>query len=345
MKAGQAKRVNLVPDRAFEPFGRGWAVGGTLYEDYARLAMENLGVSNLADVYPVADNYEIDAYNKIPAALRKNFRATNARAFTEQIFGKKNYRKDLLKATASTKDAEILPIAMAFVGLVPIDWIINFLRVNADQLNRQVYTARINPLNRQVYTARINPKELRRVLGGLDTRSYRHILGQPLSVQGKYFIADTISLTRRRNVEAGGLLVRNFDQMHDELVGPNRYASERIVFEDVDIVLNSLAKKLDGMAAGKYTIYPAHHTSEMLEWGNHMHNCIAGYRSAAVAGQGIYGAIKDGDVTVANFEIRGNTLNQLLGVCNQTLPNTVREPVEKALVSAGVNVDSYWGKN
>ena len=114
---------------------------------------------------------------------------SNPRQLAEYLFGKNRVRKDLVKAVAALDGSSInhLTFAALFRDLVPIDWIVTFLR-NVATARRgliQQYEGRIN----RVYEHQLinfsphlylptseHGKELRRVILSIDPKNYRRML-------------------------------------------------------------------------------------------------------------------------------------------------------------------------
>lgn len=291
---------------------------------------------NLGDIYPLTRHWNLRTYSQLPSGYIGLFRSETLPEFTVKLFGKKNYRKDLVKAVGNLSDPRVAILASAFKGRVPVDWIVTFLRNNSEARFR-------NPSKQYITT-------LNNILNNIDPRSYRRLLFSNLDRDEEYALLDTLNLVGRRAVGDlpdiyGGGIYRNFRELHRpfDYGGRGAYAVAE-PFEETEIKLVPLAEKIDGQIVAGYTIYPAHHTEELSTWGHEMRNCISGYKQDAASGRGIYGAVyRDADL-VANFEIVGTKLRQLLGKCNQKLAEQARVPLEKFFAENGLDISDYWGK-
>lgn len=314
-------------------YNRGsWQTGPDAFQ---RTVKEVLGISHWHDVYPVAKYYKVDQYYSVPSSIIGAFRAETSREFVERLFGKRAYRKDLLKAVGSTNIYNIHYVK-GFKGLVPIDWIINFLRLNNP--------AALDP-TQWGYSFYRDP---RRVLTQIDPRSYRHLLHpEAVRINDFYLMEDTVRFIEQNGFqdEEGARYYRSWQDIHDRNM-PRYTHSSISKFEDCEINLLPIAEALNGLTTKSFEIVPASHTSQLTEWGQAMHNCIGGYRSMAAKGNAILGAVYSNGKLTANFELGANKkLKQLLGPRNKPLGKNQRAELEAAFKSKGVDVNGYWGKN
>lgn len=303
---------------------------------FADAATAQFGVTGLSSIYPVAGMYGLTSYLQMPPTLTSAMREENFRDFVVKVFGKKNIRKDLVKACAKTDPATVA-LASQFRNLVPIDWIINFLRVN--EVEAEVDD---EYRGRDRYTTQMLGNLRKNILPRLDPKSYRRLLQNRILFQTWYQIVD---ITRVDNWQTDRtIFARNWLELHDGMFPRGMGRVIYTPFEDKEIELIPEAKRIDDLKTDNFLIHPAHHTSEMAKWGDYMNNCIAGYRNRAVDGKGIYGAVYAGEKLKANFEITGGQLRQLLGKANTPLLPSDRDEVVEALKSKGVIVpDKYWG--
>lgn len=298
-------------------------------------AKEMFGVGHWHDVYPVAKHYEIPQYYMVPSTLITPMRATNSREFVERLFGKRQYRKDLLKATGNSETIYPLHVAQAFRGLVPIDWIVNFLR-----LDHRVETGYDQGYGISIFN------DLRPFLTQIDPRSYRHLLREPVTTNILYQIEDAMRVLSRDGLNnEGDNYFRSWEDVHDRVM-PRYHYSRSTPFQECEIPLLPLAEKVHGLTTKSFEIVTATHTLELEEWGKTMHNCIGGYKRMAAEKNTILGAVLSNGKLVANFEISTNgNLKQLLGTCNKPLTDNQRAELEPAFKSKGVKVQGYWGRN
>lgn len=327
-----------------------------MHRVFKETCAEVLGITATADIYPIMSHYGMAKYENMHQDLRFSMRASNTREFVERLFGKKNYRRDLVRAVGNCQTPEVLAYASAFRGIVPVDWIVDFINSTEPYADHWA-----------MYGIRSTGEAdaLRRALGMMDPRSYRLLLRDSFGLQNARLTRDSIryfkGLLARpdlppQTADLGGKRIRTWVELHDEIYGIRRRANGELVhqprlyradfkpFEDQDITLTPLAQALDNKQAGEYTLVPAKHTSIMTEWGGLMNNCIGGYRQAALSHQGIYGGVYKGETLIANFEIKDGGLSQLLARFNQPLADSTRKTIVAAMNEAGVNSDRpYWG--
>lgn len=287
---------------------------------------KKFGVITLKSVYPVAGMYNLSGYYEMPPTIIHAMRQPVFKDFVAEVFGKKNMRKDLVKACATSTPISVA-LAAQFKGLVPIDWIINFLRNNP---RSEFY----NPEDRTVTRSL---SKIRPILTQLDPRSYRRLLSLNMHPNSWYHITDTVRWSDR--IEHP-YFVRSWDDLHRQLY--RGYVKDP--FEDQEIKLNALAKRLNNAETKNFRIVPAHHTSIMTKWGDKMNNCIATYRRTALEGKNVYAGIYVGEKLKANMEIADGTLRQLLGTNNTPMKPDARDEIVSLLREKGVVVpDRYWG--
>lgn len=277
-------------------------------------------VTRPADVYPMLDVYGFDRWRDIPYGMAKYFRLSNEKDFTRALFGKSNYRRDLLKAVCQSSPSKLL-VAKQFNGLVPVDWIIGWLN-NSDS----------------IFPANFRVDNLRKALLELDPRSYRRLLQDYDNYAGQ-FIADI----NRYTADTGALYVRSFNDWHDQI-----WAGDRVIHrkQNEPIKQSSLAQKLHMYTENDLKFVTAQETDDMYKWSELMSNCISGYSYDALLGNGIYGAVERNNKVIANYEIKSGALKQLLGRFNQSLSEPLRKQAVDMLTANGVDCSGqWWGRN
>jgi hypothetical protein len=254
---------------------------------------------------------------------------------TTFAFGKTRYRKDLVKAVAQA-DPNAVAIAIDFRGLVPIDWIINFLRNNPRD---------------ERGAPPVSVPSIREYLFPLEPRSLRRLLQTEVGPQqagSLYGINDVVRSARTRPQPG---FVRTWGEFHDNIYGirrgDNRWQA-RNLGEDSrysgDIKVITKAKPLENLQIGTMTVVLPEHTSVLQAWGSEMRNCIGSYGSHAIGGHSILGGIYEGDKLIANFEIKKDgTLKQLLAKCNQPMPKDKRDAVVDKFKELGYTCTTFWG--
>lgn len=312
-----------------EPRRASWDLN-TKHSTFRNNAREMFGIESWHDVYPVAKHYNVPQYHMVPPTILGAMRAKSSREFVERLFGKRHYRRDLLKAVGNSETIYPLHIAQAFRGLVPTDWIVNFLR-----LNHTIET------NYELGYGITVSQDIRSMLTQMDPRTYRYLLNDRLTTNTLYMLEDVA----RNGLYNEDNYYRSWQNVHDRNM-PRYHHINHTPFQDCEINLHPIAEKVHGVKTKSFEIKTALHTAELTEWGSQMHNCIGGYRNMAVNKQTILGAIYAGEKLVANFEIAPNgNLKQLLGTCNKPLPKSQRAELEAAFRWKGVKVQGYWGAN
>lgn len=307
------------------------------YNPYFTDAVKSkLKITTLEDIYPMLTYYttvDRDAYFDVPQHILFSLRQTTAKDFTYSLFGTKNYRRDLVKAVAQSQLQEI-SIVRDFKNLVPVDWIINFLReieVPADRY-------------------RGAPSSIRTILRQLDPRSYRQLL-RDTNNYNFTLIRDISRATttrgyRRLLQEEGHYYVRSFRELHDTIYG--RQYHEPIPVEppkNRKIKLTGLSEKLDGHEFDGLVFKPAKNTDQMYSWSEEMHNCISIYADNAIHGQGYYIGVEKDNKLIANMEIKHGALTQLLGKYNNVLDDDTKSKILTVLHDHYVDTtENWWGK-
>lgn len=324
----KGKFANHPPDVAFHNLKNEY-----LKVAYGAKVQEKFGITDFTDLYPLAKHYDITDYNSIPYSLIRPMREEDFKAFLAMTFGKSNLRKDLIKA-AAVSNPNVLAYARHFRGLVPVDWIVNFLRLNEKD---ETY----GRLNRST-------ERVRELFYSTDQRTLRNLLNQRLNINTFYTINELYPtrpgwdhLFHYENVR--DQVFRNWNGIHDAVYTPPARAVRKPI-EEGPIELIPLAKKLDGARAGNLRIKAADHTELMVKWSSQMNNCISSYREIARQGNGLYLGIYQDDALVGNIEIKGKTVAQMLGKYNKALDNDARTTLESLLKANNVIVpQQYWG--
>ena len=289
------------------------------------------GEITLNRVYPLASHWGIDEFERIPRGIPA-LKEDNIQDFIYRMFGKRAYRKDLVKAVGNNANLRIIALAACFRPYVPIDWIINFLRINAMRIQAP---GRVD----------FNPTKLTDRIKSTDPRSFRHLLNQQLDGNDLMGIDDMLRGPILRPMEVG--LVRTWREWHDEIWGPRGGYRQHLVrpFDPEDsIPITPVGKKLQ-VQEPPFKLQVAQKARDLYEWSELMGNCIRGYVHEVMKDKSpmTLGAMLQGDKVIGNFEIRNNELRQMLGKHNQILPDDERRIFEKLFTQAGVFVGDYWG--
>lgn len=275
--------------------------------------------------------------------LRVALREENAIDMTISAFGKRLYRKDLVKSMATCRFATNVELAIQIKNLMKTDWLVEIMR-HEQSLDTGVRSRGVMPpdLGRYfpVVVAHI-PEHRRR----------RFVLS--LANNHRQFNADALIMGTQLPVERFED-VRTIADLHEMGVAnrPVRHLPTGGMYAPpvrYDIELNDLSKKYDGIETddGLRIVAPAN-SETLSEWSRYMGNCISGYADQAAKGYTNLGAVYDGDKLIANFEIdpKGN-LKQLLGKYNTHLDLSEQSDIIDALEENGAITDltlkHAWG--
>lgn len=234
----------------------------------------------------------------------------NAQDLTLAMFGKKYYRKDLVKAVASNYRLAQLYFASELRGLVPTEDIINLLKTEEDF----VFTP-------DGYS------QFRKGMRALDLNSRRRV------IRGrKNFLLDGIRLLAAVKPENYPTHAQSTRDWHDQLLAA--YYARKVTARSKKISYPEDFRM--ELTQGDYRIKFAENTKELVEWGNEMRHCIGVYAKAAVQGVSILGAVYVEDKFKYNFEVRNQHLVQLHGKFNQYPENIDKAAVRSMLQEAKV---------
>lgn len=344
-KRNQRGFSNAVPSAPFSYLNPefSWLRPEVLGSVYREQVANTFDIARLSDLYPIAGMYDIESFVNMPYALRRNMREENFRDFVEASFGKKNMRKDLVKASANVHP-EVVQIAREFRGLVPVDWIVNFLRINEDRTLQPMTGRYVN--------------QMRGIMQAVDNRTLRNLLNIPVSPAVQHQISDTFAflnphLNNNRQIDYGeirGAVYRNWHELHDAAFrGRVNNYGKRTPPADVDISLSTTAKKIHDLVTPVGTIKCATNTKDLGEWGSYMGNCISSYVTHAINHYSVLAAVVKDNKIIANIEIKTPknskaVVGQILGRFNKNLEKEDVIAIEKALEAQGIVIPvNYWG--
>jgi len=293
-------------------------------------------------LYPMADNYRFNKpWNRMTSDYGLGWlRYPDAMSLTVAMFGKTRYRKDLVKSVAEATWESVL-IARQFRGLVPIDWIINFLRIN-ERGAQEV------PIRRSYGQTNV---DVRRQLLALDPRSYRALLRRNLFENDEWYnlsdAARAVNHPLAPRADAVHGRVRNWKEFHDLYVVRMNHAYQAPIEHRFDIPQTDIAKSIDGQMIGNLEIRTPKSVDDIRSWGEFMHNCIGSYDYIVARDNATstVAAVMDGDKVLANLEVKNGHLHQLLGRFNQPLSSDRRDSIASALSAFDIDTSgSWWGK-
>lgn len=244
---------------------------------------------------------------RIGSALR----SSDGREFTTKVFGKKNYRKDLLTAVAGARRLSQVAFAEALADAVPIDWVIERLRnhVRVDSFGEAV--------------------DLRPVLSACSPKTRRTLALAPIN--NMYTLSDTVRLFDM----VGGddnIRVKTWRELHDYLSDKQRKMGR----VNRPIPQTKIAEKFDGKQAGQLTLVSAKETGQVEEWGDEMHHCIGSYAQMARKGDtNLFGVYEGGELKGNLMLDKIGNVVQLYGKYNANFDPEDDAAIRKAVKSRG----------
>lgn len=289
----------------------------------------------------------------MPYRLRHALRNETAIEMALDGFGKTHYRKDIVKALASSREYDNVALAMYCRRVLKTDWLVEIMRYG-ERLRMDTGSGE-----------ETNYKRFASIVGKLPVNRRRRFV---LSLAGEpaYHNADAVRTAHYLEDEDFGR-IRTVPDLHD--IGATRqrerirqpqlmYAADDDWFNPpayrmpepvTEIELNDLTKTYHEITTGKgLRIVAPRHADELNEWADYMHNCIGGYSSQADKGTSNLGGVYEGDKLVANFEIsKDKILRQLLGRFNQSLDIDVQRDIIDTLLTQDALSTQYisnaWG--
>jgi hypothetical protein len=284
---------------------------------FHELAVKKFGPITPETIFPGVKYFEIDdpyltdqlgypvrgtrgGSSKIKRA-RAALRQDSPRPYIEVIFGKRNYRKDLLKASLGHSHETLSKLATVW-SFLPLDWRIEFLRQGGDPANTTIYRA----------------KNLLILSPALQRR---YFLSMP---PGQYWmVSDTLRLmgmVAPNAVRRCARQAKSWGELHDSLnaivVRGQRRKRQRELSAPIQYNPEWNYERLDGAEVEGMRLLLAKTGGEMIGWGDQMGHCIGSYASSA-GGSRAFGAIYRENKLIANFQIDRNRLVQLFGKYNQ----------------------------
>lgn len=262
----------------------------------------------LADL--VANNKDYFSGAPIPGAGGA-FRLGTVQDLTRALFGKRRYRKDLVRAVA-TSPLGATRVAYELRNLVEVDWIVELLRKSSGsrQWTYSVPTAGLVAVFSAI------PKHRRRaLLLSMHDRTFTGGMRDAVRmattvVNGGHFTTEIVSGCR------------TWEEIHDTLI-PAAIATESLRHEtaaDPSIKLRPITEALNGTQTGAVTFEAARSLDDLMLWGRELRNCIGSYFRPARSGtSNLFVLMQDGKM-LANMEVtaRGE-ISQLYGFANSPL--------------------------
>jgi hypothetical protein len=262
----------------------------------------------------------------------------------KSLYGKKNYRKDLMRAAAKT-NAHALYYGSLFANHLPMERVIEFFNSNSEEVSK-------------VITAEMADRQLKRyVMSRVSEKSARRLLFSDTTTP--YYLRDTVRMATDTYTEFDkkSIDVGNWRELHDtfvQKVNERRFGVEFTNHPRLDALIKN-------MGGEYYTYRLAANWQELSAWGKEMGNCVSSYGQMIQRGNCVVGGVFDpSGKMIANFELRPPgavdsdsfirgmepqpRLAQLLGRFNSNLPREVCTSVEYDFFMSGVDINGYWGK-
>lgn len=349
---------------------------------FADLAVQELGYPvTFRDYYPLAEYYTDLTPDCDPAFLRAFEGVTDVRELVVRLYGKRAYRRSLVKAVAQAKVYNLY-LSWCLRGRhIPVDWHVDYLRQT--------------PRSDDEAAPHEYPRRLRQHLWGLSRRSVRRLMKEPLSTMQRHWIEDLSRVARcpevteadswrdlhdkvmrrdriRRRIEMDAKQARQVkaaqrraekhaerlaDPAYAAMLGEREHQLELYEIERQRITTEALGERgrlyesargaLAGTTERGLTVRVARTSRQLLEWGDAMDNCIANYYQSIRGCSGLLLGAYLGEELLANAEVRMSeggelSLSQLLGKRNQPLPELIRSDIVGHLEGAGVSTAGRW---
>lgn len=263
--------------------------------------------------------------------------------FVASTFGKTRVRKDLVKAVAKATLREI-EVAYLARGTMPVDWIVSSLnKANENEGRSRYYRSVSSSAHRGLRSAFkvARPKTKKDILDDIVTNDIHRWQRWAIDISNGSDIINEIPPERLQSKE-----VKTLRDIHDVIY--ENYSSRKAAqMPEVKGKIAGFKKELHDLKINDMKIVVATSSYDLLDWGDEMRNCIGGYGSYVKGNEKILAAVFEGPKLIANMEINYNQdewkLNQLLGKCNQALPENPRNSIIQELRNRNVDTSNYWG--
>jgi hypothetical protein len=266
----------------------------------------------------------------------------NLRAFTQKLVGKRNVRKDLMKAVAESEFFAPLELIHRLRNAVPTDWLIMLVK---DPKKYVITTALIErTYDPEEYSFKYITDLLAKTT---ETNRKRLLLAVFTNNREDMHFRDTLRMLHtfaeeKHDIDEQmeNLSFRSWKELHDSLSRALQFIKNKPKPFEQD----GLMGELDGFEytfEGKqYKIVSPKWSSELFDWGNQMSNCIGGYTSSVLAGHTtVFAVYEDGEM-LANMEVsREGYMRQLYKKFNQYVDAPLYEETEKHVKAAVKRVE------
>lgn len=240
--------------------------------------------------------------------ISAGLRHSTVQDFVVAEFGKSRYRKDLVRAVAEAKGLEGVALASHLRGVVPVDWLVDFIKQSSNWSARE--------------------SDMRTLFKSLAPATARKLLLQDDRLKHSWIITDAIrdGAAVVSAMPATNLKFKDWQDVHDWSTRERR----KIQSANREIPQGSIAKKLDGSELDGIQLTSAKQTHELINWGAAMNNCIGGYAEMAVRKTTYLFAAWRGETMIGNMEVSTNgTIRQFVGKHNRALPGADADTIQK----------------
>lgn len=251
----------------------------------------------------------------------RSLRRETVQEMTGTLFGKKRYRKDLVKAMAGANSVEFLTFLFTLKREIPVDWFISILR-NNPELSHLPTEFSFDRL-KEFYDS-MSDKQFRKFCKCLMEEDHVPIQSiLDMAAQFKECLedetmeqVDSVTKIKFRNLEEFHYWIGK----HHEATNKERERRELIEKYGGEITGNKYyeaLREIDFSSANYEVIIPTC-AYELVEWGSEMSNCIGGYATRAQdSPTDAYVALKSKNGTMkANILMADRNISQFFGKRN-----------------------------
>lgn len=276
--------------------------------------------------YPVTRTMDKEL-DRIPSGLTKHFRNETMIDAIRSMYGKKLYRKDLVKA-ASEAPLPLISIGLSLKGVVPVDWTINLFKNGSSVLRHGLGPTQLKAF-RSLFQS-LTVYQQKALLNAL-------INGTPGKKADSWAVHDTLRmwdiLKERYNAHfaPGQIEGKTWHEIHNNFDLDLR----RRQVSDQPIKKVKLAEKIDEVVLPDgYRLIQPKSTHEMINWGKEMSHCIGSYTREALDGKSVFLGIVKNETLIGNAQIsvKDKRLVQVFGKHNKVLDSHTLQLFSKGLI-------------
>lgn len=265
--------------------------------------------------YPLFDHFDRMSYRSLGIP---HMHSKDIQEFTRKMFGKTRYRKDLVRAVASTSNPHALKNAYHIRGLVPVDWIIKYL---VSTKSKTSYGVPVMTSIRPAFQ-KMTMNQRKAVMTAITDDK----------VQDVYYVEDLLdfaTMLPEETVQAVKMKPSNLYEVHNIL----SMETTKVRTPDIVIEPTPLYKKISQIDWSDSVIemVPATSTHQVINWGVEMGHCIGSYASQAANGTyTLTGIYQDGKL-IGNAMFQKRKAVQIFGKFNKQLPDSVLKTIIEKL--------------